>query len=1053
LYREVPPKVDLPRLDHEVLDFWSKNSIFERSLSQTERDEPWVFYEGPPTANGSPGAHHVEARVFKDIFPRYRTMKGRHVPRRAGFDCHGLPVELFVEKELGFSGKGDIEKFGIAKFNEKCRESVLRHVDEFVAMSERMGYWVDFKDAYYTMAPSYVESVWWSLKQMFDKGLLVRDFRVGPYCPRCGTTLSDHELSQGYEEVDDRSVYVQLPLTAGPIFDAHPNARLLVWTTTPWTLISNTAVAANPALDYVLAHRAGASDGEVFLVARSRAEHLLGEGFVTIAEFKGRELTGSRYQRPFELVSVTDHSEATFSVVNADYVTAEDGSGLVHLAPAFGAEDMAIGRRVGLPVLNPVRADGTFDDSLKLVGTMFFKDADPVLIEDLANRKVLFAEEIYQHQYPHCWRCHTRLMYYAQPAWYIKTTDIKPALLRENEATNWHPESTKWGRYGDWLNNNVDWALSRNRFWGTPLPIWVCPQEHFTVVESLAELGSLAGKDLSDLEPHRPFVDEITFACPVCSERATRVPEVIDVWYDSGAMPFAQWGYPLTNKNEFERAFPADFICEALDQTRGWFYTLMAISTAVFDKSSYRNVLCLGHILDDKGRKMSKHLGNVLEPIALMDEHGADAVRWFMLAAGSPWQSRRLGHQNIDDVVRKVLLTYWNTASFLSLYGRVSEGEPPYSSAPPVAQRPIMDRWAISRAQEVVHEVDECLANFDTQRAGRLLAEYVDDLSNWYVRRTRRRFWAGEASALATLHEVLRMVTLAMAPFTPFITEKVWQDLFAPVEGEAISVHLAQWPAYEPSLVVAGLSEQVNLVRRLTELGRGARAASKMRVRQPLSRALVSAVGWAGLPQELRDELAEELNIMAVSDLAASSDLVTVNIKPNFRNLGAKFGGDTQEIAKAISAANAPELAHQLRTNGYTQIKTQLTTPGLAEVKIDADDVIVTEQPREGWAVTSNAGETVALDLTLTPELKRTGLAREVIRLVQEARKASGLEVSDRIELSWWSSEPQTAQAIEEHAATIASEVLATAMHQAKGSGEPTQSDPDLKAEFWLTKA
>jgi isoleucyl-tRNA synthetase len=479
----------------------------------------------------------------------------------------------------------------------------------------------------------------------------------------------------------------------------------------------------------------------------------------------------------------------------------------------------------------------------------------------------------------------------------------------------------------------------------------------------------------------------------------------------------------------------------------------MAVSTGVFDKSSYRNVLCLGHILDDKGRKMSKHLGNVLEPIELMDEHGADAVRWFMLAAGSPWQSRRLGHQNIDDVVRRVLLTYWNTASFLSLYGRVSDGEPPYAAAPAMAERPIMDRWAISRAHEVVHEVDECLANFDTQRAGRLLAEFVDDLSNWYVRRTRRRFWAGEASALATLHEVLRMVTLAMAPFTPFITEKVWQDLFARVPGQALSVHLAAWPKYQPELVIAGLSEQVSLVRRLTELGRGARAASKVKVRQPLSRALVSASGWAGLPQELRDELAEELNIMAVSDLAASTDLVTINLKPNFRNLGAKFSGDTQAVAQAITAASPIEIAQQLRTAGCAQIKTELPTPELAEVVIDVNDVIITEQPREGWAVSSNAGETVALDLTLTPELKRTGLAREVIRLVQEARKTSGFEVSDRIEISWWSAEPQTTQAIEEHAATIAGEVLATKMVQAKGVGAPTQTDPDLKAEFWLTKA
>ncbi len=1050
MYREVPPRVDLPQLDHEVLDFWRDNEIFEKSLAQTVDDPPWVFYEGPPTANGSPGAHHVEARVFKDIFPRYRTMKGRHVPRRAGFDCHGLPVELFVEKELGFSGKGDIEKFGIAEFNLKCRESVLRHVDEFIAMSERMGYWVDFADAYYTMAPSYVESVWWSLKQTYEKGLLVRDHRVGPYCPRCGTTLSDHELSQGYETVVDRSVYVKLPLTSGPIVERHPEANLLVWTTTPWTLVSNTAVAVNPELDYVLARSADAQSDARYVVAKGRAEELLGEGFLVEAEFKGQELTDNYYQRPFELVDVANDSPAAFSVVTADYVTAEDGSGLVHIAPAFGDEDMAVGRKVGLPVLNPIAADGTFEKGLPLIGQMFFKDADSVLIEDLMNRNLLVREDSYEHQYPHCWRCHTRLMYYAQPAWYVKTTEIKPQLLRENEATNWHPESTKWGRYGDWLNNNVDWALSRNRFWGTPLPIWICENDHKTVVGSLAELGKLANRDVSELDPHRPFVDAITFPCPVCAKTATRVPEVIDVWYDSGAMPFAQWGYPHKNAEEFKKAFPADFICEALDQTRGWFYTLMAISTLVFDQSSYRNVLCLGHILDDKGRKMSKHLGNVLEPIALMDEHGADAVRWFMLAAGSPWQSRRLGHQNIDDVVRKVLLTYWNTASFLSLYGRVSEGEPPYRDAPPPSERPVMDRWAISQAHWVVNQVDLSLESFDSQKAGKILAGFIDDLSNWYVRRTRRRFWAGDLSALATLHEVMRMVTLAMAPFTPFITERVWQDLFASVGGDAASVHLAKWPEFDSDLVIDGLATQVELVRRLTELGRGARAASKVKVRQPLPRALVSAAGWAGLPTELRDELAEELNILAVSDLATTSDLVTVVVKPNFRTLGAKFGDQTQAVAKAVGATDAAGLAMQLRESGSAKV----SVPGeLGDVTITPDDVVITEQPREGWAVASNAGETLALDLTLTPELRRTGLAREVIRLIQEARKTSGFEVSDRIVLNWWASDPQTAQAIEEHGATIASEVLATQMHQERSANEPTKSDAELKADFWLTKA
>ena len=1042
MYRQVPAHVDLPAMEREVLDLWAADDVFHESLAQSEGRPLWVFNEGPPTANGTPGTHHIEARVFKDIFPRYRTMKGYHVPRKAGWDCHGLPVELAVEKELGFTGKKDIEDYGIAEFNARCRESVLRHVDEFDAMTRRMGFWVDMDDAYWTMDTHYIESVWWSLAEIFKKGLLVQDHRVTPYCPRCGTGLSDHELAQGYETVVDPSVYVRFPVTGGPLKERHPDAALLVWTTTPWTLVSNTAVAVNPDADYVVARTAS---GETLVVAEALADATLGEGYEVLERCTGRDLERTPYQRPFDMVEIPD----AHYVVLADYVTTDDGSGLVHQAPAFGADDLITCRAYGLPVVNPVRPDGTFEAELPLVGGMFFKKADDALVDDLRERGLLAKHVGYEHAYPHCWRCHTPLIYYAQPSWYIKTTAIKDALLRENEQTNWYPATIKWGRYGDWLNNNVDWALSRNRYWGTPLPIWRCSNDHLTAVSSRAELGELSGQDLSDLDPHRPFVDEITFPCPECGETATRVPEVIDCWYDSGAMSFAQFGYPHRGHEQFAERYPADYICEAIDQTRGWFYTLMAVGTLVFDQSSYKNVVCLGHILDEDGRKMSKHLGNVLEPIPLMDEHGADAVRWFMLASGSPWQARRVGHAAIQEVVRKVLLTYWNTAAFLSLYARAA-GWTPADGAPPVADRPALDRWVLSEAHRLARDVDAALESFDTQRAGRLIASFVDDLSNWYVRRTRRRFWDGDPSALATLDEALRTVTLVMAPFTPFVTERVWQDMVRSVDPDAPpSVHLASWPAADAGVIDDELASQVALVRRIVELGRAARASSSVRTRQPLARALVSAPGWGSLPDALVAEVASELNVIDVASLAAGQgDLVDVSAKANFRSLGKRFGKQTQEVASAVAAADAAALAAALRAGSAT-----VEVPGLGTVDLAEDDVIVTETPREGWSVASGDGETVALDLHLTPELRRLGTAREAVRLIQEARKSAGLDISDRIVVHWAAADADVAAALREHHDMIAGEVLAVEFSEAPVDPAASTSHDELSLEFSLLKA
>jgi isoleucyl-tRNA synthetase len=1041
-YRAVPPQVDLPAMEREILAFWKDHDTFQKSLDQSAESPRWTFYEGPPTANGKPGTHHVEARVFKDVFPRFKTMRGFRVDRKAGWDCQGLPVEVTVEKELGLSGKRQIEDYGIAEFNARCRESAQRSTDEFEEMTERMAYWVDMSQAYRTMDSSYIESVWWSLKQIFDKGLLYEAYRVTPYCARCETALSDHELGQpgGYETVVDPSVYVRLPLTSGPYAG---KADLLIWTTTPWTLVSNTSVSVHPDVTYVVA-----TDGDTTLVvAEPLLESVLGEGWTVLESLSGRDLERWGYQRPLDLVDFPEN-EPAHMVTLADYVTTADGTGLVHNSPAFGDEDMAVATEYGLPVVNPVRRDGHFEDDVRLVGGQFFKHADADLVRELERRGVMFRHVAYEHSYPHCWRCHTPLMYYALPAWYIRTTSIKDALLRENEQTNWYPETIKWGRYGDWLHTNVDWSLSRSRYWGTPLPIWRCGDDHLTCVGSLAELGELAGADLSALDPHRPFVDDVVITCPTCGEDARRVTEVIDAWYDSGSMPFAQWGYPYLpgSDEKFGEAYPAQFICEAIDQTRGWFYSLMAVGTLLFDRSSYENVVCLGLLLAEDGRKMSKHLGNILEPMPLMDEHGADAVRWFMAASGSPWAARRVGNATLQEIVRKVLLTYWNTVAFQSLYARTN-GWTPDQSAPAPDRRPVLDRWLVSQLHRLTRDVTDALENFDTQRVGTRLAAFVDDLSNWYVRRSRRRFWDGDPAALSTLHETLHVLTRLLAPLTPFVTERVWQDLFEPTVTDAPdSVHLATWPEYDDELIDDALDSGMALTRRLVELGRSARAEAKVKTRQPLQRALVPSAAYGQLSNELRDELAAELNVVSVESFASAGDLVDHTAKGNFRNLGKRFGKQTPQVAAAIAAADATALADRLASTGTATVDFE------GGVEVTADDVIISERPREGWSVVNEHGETIALDLHLTPELIRAGLAREVIRLVQEARKGNGYDVSDRIVLTW-SGEGDGAAALTDHADLVAREVLAVQTVRADEPGADWQHDDDLGLAFHLAKA
>jgi len=1036
-YNLVPPQIDLAAMEHAILALWEQQDTFARSLDRPTAPV-WTFYEGPPTANGAPGTHHIEARVFKDVFPRFKTMQGFRVPRRAGWDCHGLPVEIAVEQELGLNGKPEIEKYGIEAFNDRCRTSVGRYVGLFQDLTTRMGYWVNLDEAYWTMSTPYVQSVWWALKQIHSKGWLVEDYRVAPYCPRCGTTLSDHELAQGYEEDPVTTVYVRLPLTSGPWAG---RAALLVWTTTPWTLISNTAAAVHPEVTYV-----AASNGtEMLIVAEALKDAVLGDAYEISARFTGAEMERWSYSRPFDVVTMP--SEANY-VVLGDFVTTSDGTGIVHEAPAFGEIDMISCRAYGLPFVNPIRPDGRFESGLELVGDLGFQEADPPIIASLDSRGLLFRAVDITHQYPHCWRCATALIYYAQPSWYIRTTAIKDALIRENEATNWYPDHIKHGRYGDWLDNNVDWALSRKRYWGTPLPIWRCEDDHQTCVGSLAELTQLTGEDCSGLDPHRPYVDAVVFPCPQCGKQARRVTEVIDAWFDSGSMPFAQLGYPWQDGSTeaFPTAFPADFICEAIDQTRGWFYSLMAVATLVFDANSYRNVLCLGHILAEDGRKMSKHLGNIIEPIPLLEQHGADAVRWFMAAGGSPWSSRRVGHTTIQETVRKVLLTYWNSVSFQALYARANGWHPGHP--PATADRHILDRWLVSRTQTLIGEVTAAMETFDTLRTGTLIQEFVDRLSNWYVRRSRRRFWNGDNSALSTLHETLEVLTRLMAPIAPFITERVWQDLFVASGGPDVpdSVHLTTWPVADPSLIDAPLEAGVDLAQRLVELGRAARSEAGLKVRQPLARALISSSALSRLRTELIDEIRAELNIDRVESFADAGDLVDYSVKANFRALGKRFGKRTAEIAAAIAEANASWVAAEMAKFG------RLVLPWDGGTEIHAEEVLITERPREGWSVVGEQGETFALDVELTDDLIRAGQVRELIRGIQDLRKTSGLDVSDRIRLTW-SGDGAAAEAIAEAEPQIASEVLAVEVTRAATPGEGWTTDADLGIAYALTKA
>ncbi|HWF50440.1 MAG TPA: isoleucine--tRNA ligase [Solirubrobacteraceae bacterium] len=1012
LHRPVDPRASFPALEESVLERWRERDIFAESLRRREGSPRWQFYEGPPTASGPPGSHHVLARAFKDIFPRYKTMRGFYVERKGGWDCHGLPVEIAVEKELGMTSKEDIERYGIAEFNERCRASVLAYVADWNRLTERIGFWIDLDNAYRTLDPSYIESVWWALKSLHERELLYEGHKVVPYCVRCGTALSSHELGQPdvYRDVIDPSVYVRLPVTVGK-GAVHPGDELLVWTTTPWTLVSNAAVAVDPDLTYVRTRVGDDPTHPAQVLAEALVERVLGaEGVRILDRFPGQALEGVAYDPPFPFIPASAYGERGHTVLLADFVTAHDGTGLVHTAIAFGEDDFRLGEQYGLNVVNPVRLDGTYDERIGPYAGRWVKDADSDLIEDLRARGRLLRAEDHEHSYPHCWRCGTPLLYYAKPAWYIATSRLKDRMLAANETVGWHPENVKHGRFGHWLEGNVDWALSRERYWGTPLPVWRCVNGHEHVIGSLAEIEERSGEALAD--PHRPFVDEVRFPCPQCEETMERVPEVIDVWFDSGAMPYAQYHSPHAGTQEFDEHFPADFVCEALDQTRGWFYSLLSESTLLFDRAPYRNVVCLGLILDENGQKMSKSRGNVVDPWEVIERFGADAFRWYFFTSKQPWDGYRFSVEAVGDGVRQFLLQLWNTYGFYVLYANASSGNGAGSSSG--SERSDLDRWVLSRLAATVEVVRDALDAFDATTGGRAIAAFVDELSNWYVRRSRRRFWDGDEAAFATLRECLVAVSGLLAPFCPFIADEIYDNL----DGTEESVHLVDFP--EPGGRDLPLEFDMGVARETVRLGLAARGQAKLKIRQPLRAAVVVAIGRERVAIERLDDLVrDELNVRELRFVSEADELGKVEIKPNYRSLGPRFGAHMPTVAAAVAALDPAQAGASLREGRSVVINI-----GGQDHELDGEDLLVVMQPLEGYKVEREGSHAVALEVTLDDDLRDEGWAREVVHAVQAARRDTGLEVSDRITLTL-DGNPELLDAARRYQAYLAGETLA----------------------------
>ena len=997
MYEKVDTNLNFAAREKAVADFWRENHIAQQAVDQREGCEPFTFYDGPPTANGRPHIGHVLTRVIKDMLPRYQSMKGRKVLRKAGWDTHGLPVELEVEKAIGINGKEQIEDYGIEPFIKKCRESVWTYKAMWEEFSDVVGFWADMEHPYITYENNFIESEWWALKEIWKKGLLYQGHKIVPYCPRCGTPLSSHEVAQGYKDVTERSAIVRFKA-------ADEDAYFLAWTTTPWTLPSNLGLCVNPNVTYVKVR----VYGKVYYLAEALMDSVFADSWgdrEVLATMKGSELEYRKYE-PLYPFATKDVQDKAFFVICDDYVTTEDGTGIVHTAPAFGEDDNRVCRKYNMPFVQFVNDKGEMTEETDWPG-VFVKDADPLILEDLEKSGKLFKAPEFTHSYPHCWRCDTPLIYYARASWFIRMTAVRDALVANNATVNWIPKSIGEGRFGNWIEHVQDWGISRDRYWGTPLNIWKCDCGHEHSVGSIAELRELQPECPADIELHRPYIDAITFPCEKCGGTMHRVPEVIDCWFDSGAMPFAQWHYPFENKEIFEKYFPADFISEAVDQTRGWFYSLIAIGTLLFDKSPYRNVIVLGHVQDENGQKMSKSKGNAVEPMDALRRHGADAIRWYFYENSAPWLPNRFSDDAVQEGARKFMGTLWNTYAFYVLYANIDEFDPTKHKLD-YERLCVMDRWVFSRLNTMVRTVDDCLANYRVTEAAKAVQSFVEELSNWYVRRSRSRFWAkgmeqDKVDAYLTLYTALVTTVKAAAPMVPFITESIYRNLVCSVDKSApISVHLADFPTVNEALIDTQLEENMEIVLEVVTLGRAARNAANIKNRQPVANMFVKAEHT--LPAFFVEIIEDELNVKAVTFRDDMSDFLAYHVKPNFRVLGAKVGKQMNAVKKALEESDGATVKEALAGGGsYTLHLAD------GDVTVTSEDVEVTISQQEGYNCQSYGGVTVALETTLTPELIEEGFVREIISKVQTMRKECGLEVTDHIALDLSGNERLTA--------------------------------------------
>ena len=1010
MYKKINPNMNFVEREEKVLKFWKENRIFEKTLEKTKDGEEFSFYDGPPTANGKPHIGHILTRVMKDIIPRFKTMKGYHATRKAGWDTHGLPVELEVEKQLGMDGKQDIEKYGIEPFIQKCKESVWKYKTEWEKMSDRVGYWVDMEHPYVTYDDNYIESEWWSLKNIFDRGLIYKGHKIVPYCPRCGTALSSHEVAQGYKDVEEKTAVAAFKVKG------EEETYVLAWTTTPWTLPSNVALCMNPDYDYVKIESKGAK----FILAKERVHVFFNEGeYSVIEEKKGADYEGLTYE---PLYACYKGVKNAYRVVNDGYVTLDEGTGVVHIAPAFGEDDARVGRKYDLPFVQMVDDRGNMAEGAPFAGT-FCKDADKLILKDLKEKGLLFKTLTVTHSYPFCWRCDTPLLYYARSTWFISMTKVKEELLKNNASVNWIPDSIGKGRMGNFLENVIDWGLSRERYWGTPLPIWVCDDCGETIaIGSKAELKEKGGIE-GDIELHKPYVDKITIKCPKCGKTMHRTPEVIDCWYDSGSMPFAQLHYPFENKDKFEKTFPAQFISEAVDQTRGWFYTLLAISTLMFDKAPFKNCIVLGHVNDKNGIKMSKHKGNVVDPWSVLDKQGADAVRWYFYTNSSPWIPSRFYGEAVSEVQRKFLGTLFNTYSFYVLYAEIDKFNPTEYKLSD-CKLSVMDKWILSAMNTLIKFVDDSLENYKITEAAREISDFVDKLSNWYVRRCRERYWGSEMTedkkaAYMTLYTVLEATARLVAPFVPFIAEEIYRNIVCSVDASAPeSVHLTSFPTADENYIDSALERGMAIAEEAAVLGRAARNAASVKNRQPLNEILLCGEHVGELSGDMLAIIRDELNVKRIEYVADAGDYVSYSVKPQLKTLGPKYGAKLGKI-RAYLTENPEKVVSGLRgADEYS-----FTVDG-EEIALGKDDVLITVLNKEGYSVQSGGGITVILDVTLTPELIEEGYMREIVSKVQTMRKDSGFEVTDHIAL-YYDGDAEIEAVIEKYKDEIAGDVLA----------------------------